>query len=252
MQIESTSSKPWRWKLFFSWFLVLALLSASYLIPSARSFWQQLDEQGFFFLNSWIETSPTWQAFWAIANHPIADWIEDLVFIVFFFFYIKTGKGSEEKIKRVAHLLVLALTLALVIKFINQGFFRYVVYFGRESPSITMEPVTLLSKHIDWIKVKCRSHSSFPSDHATTALLFTGYYCMLSEKSLHRTLAVLYGLFLCLPRLIIGAHWLTDILLGSSVIVVLALGFLFLTPLHSRLEHLFVSLLSLKNKWKRA
>ena len=48
------------------------------------------------------------------------------------------------------------------------------------------------------------------------------------------TLAVPYALFITAPRLVGGAHWASDILLGSLPLAVLGFIWGYLTPLRER------------------
>lgn len=252
MYSRSSQYNPWRWKLFLTTLFIYSLFVGSFFLPYTSDVWKLLDVKSSYLMNSWIATSSFWQSFWAWANHPTADWIEDGVFLCFFLLYIFHGKGSSERIRRTSHLFIVTLVLAMVIGYGNKILFRDILYIPRESPSNVLNSLTILSDYITSIKVKCHSHSSFPSDHATTALIFVGYYCTVCDRKLYRILAVLYGLFLCLPRLVIGAHWMSDLLLGGVGIATLSLGILFYTPLHSGLERVITFLFSLKNKWKRA
>ncbi len=46
-------------------------------------------------------------------------------------------------------------------------------------------------------------------------------------------LAALFAIFFTLPRLMSGAHWLTDDLVGAVSLGTLILAWLFATPLHA-------------------
>ena len=49
-------------------------------------------------------------------------------------------------------------------------------------------------------------------------------------------LALAYGGgALCIPRLAVGAHWLSDLIVGSCCIVLLSISWAFFTPLGERL-----------------
>ena len=107
-----------------------------------------------------------------------------------------------------------------------------------------------LSSVIEWTKVKDHSRKSFPGDHATTAVLFTCfvYYLMGWRLGL---LATLYAIFFCLPRLIVGAHWLTDILLGSSLIAISVSSLIMGTPIGNGVFRFFEKvILKLRAKFR--
>jgi Kdo2-lipid A phosphotransferase len=80
------------------------------------------------------------------------------------------------------------------------------------------------------MSTKDDSSKSFPGDHGTTALLFAASFSYLAGWRLG-LLASLYAAFLCMPRLITGAHWLSDVIVGSGTITILFLSWAFCTPL---------------------
>ena len=50
------------------------------------------------------------------------------------------------------------------------------------------------------------------------------------------------------PRVMIGAHWLTDIVVGSMTVVLIGLPWWLMTPLSDRMVTLFANYLPGKNK----
>jgi membrane-associated phospholipid phosphatase len=71
-----------------------------------------------------------------------------------------------------------------------------------------------------------------PGDHATTLLLFTVMYTFFAGRKLG-TYAALYAIFRILPRLIVGAHWFSDIVVGSGCLVLFFLSWALCTPFHT-------------------
>jgi membrane-associated phospholipid phosphatase len=190
-----------------------------------------LDKGCFRFLNSLVEKSSFWQNFWAMANHKMADWLEDIIFIGFFYWQIRVSP-KEERIRKTAEILFLIFYSAFIILIANELLFRVILHIKRDSPTLVMDTFTNLSEKITWLKVKFKSPKSFPGDHATTALIFMASFVYLARKHLHILCsAICYGIFLCLPRLIAGAHWLSDILVGSGSIMALFFAWAFYTPL---------------------
>ena len=120
--------------------------------------------------------------------------------------------------------------MGLTICLVNGILFPEFIHIPRKSPTMVDKTAFRLSSVIDWITVKDHSRKSFPGDHATTAVLFTWmiFYLMGWRKGL---LAIFYAVFFCLPRLITGAHWLTDVLIGSGSIATVMSSIAFGTPL---------------------
>ena len=52
---------------------------------------------------------------------------------------------------------------------------------------------------------------------------------------LHWTIALLIVVIFSMPRVMIGAHWFTDIAVGSLSIVLVGMGWVLLTPLSDKI-----------------
>jgi Kdo2-lipid A phosphotransferase len=211
--------------------LLIALLIASLFCPFTQIIWDQIDLFFFRILNEPLRNHPNLQFFWAFANHKWADWLEDLVVLVFFFFYVKLP-SNKTRTRRCAELLFSSLYIAFILFFINRILFRETLTIYRDSPTLILDNCVHLSDQLPWIHIKDSSPKCFPADHATTAILFACTYCTFVERRSLKILAILYAIFLCLPRMVTGAHWLSDIIVGSGSIVLFCLGWAFLTPFH--------------------
>jgi len=224
------STKQWNRPLLILLPLCIALaIFTLFYPPTLQAIWLPIDIAFFKLINRMIETSPFGQAFWALANHQGADILEDFVFAFFLLWLLKITP-KEQRAKKGAQFLAVFLFCLISHLLINELLFRTLISVPRASPTYLLENCTRLSEKISWIKVKDHSMKSFPSDHATTALYFTMTFLMISPPKIAR-LSTLYGIFLCMPRMVVGAHWLTDVLLGSGSIVLLFGSWMFCTPL---------------------
>ncbi len=215
-------------KRFLILHLVAALLLISWLFVPTRMLWNQLDLVGFQFLNSFVQTSPFWQKFWALANYKSSEWIMDGVRLIFFATFFLLAKPNDRPV-RVAKVLTIILFLVFWVMAIKP-FIHKIIDFERLSPTACDETAFRLSKVIDWIYVKDHSAASFPSDHGVTACIFTG--------SMFALFGWRYGLFAiitegyyCMPRLVTGAHWPSDILVGSATVAIILCAWFYATPL---------------------
>lgn len=207
----------------FGFFFIVYL---SWLSPVTRPFWDVIDTKSYLFFNSWIQHSSFLRNFWAMMNHGLTDWLFDVVmlaFVLMFIFQEKTGK-SLRSIK----ILLCVIFCAFVILSINRYLISELFHVRRLSPSLVVDGGMRLSHEVHWLKIKETHHACFPGDHGTTALLFSLviFYLMGNRMGL---LALLVAIFFCLPRLIVGAHWLTDIAIGSFSIALLSLSLFFHT-----------------------
>jgi len=210
--------------------LLVATLVAILFYDVHHGPFSPIDKGCFRFLNNWVAESPLWQNFWAMANHKMADWVEDAVFI-FFFYWIVRKTPLAEKPRKMAEVAFFILYASFIILVANELVFRVLFHIRRDSPTLIVDDFVNLSEKITWLKVKFKSPKSFPGDHATTALIFMASFAYLARKQKVILFAALsYGVFLCLPRLIAGAHWLSDILVGSGSIVSIFFGWAFCTP----------------------
>lgn len=220
----------WNFKpLIAAHFLVAFLVFTLFYQRTYTILWQSIDEGFFKLLKAMIHDSPFWQNFWAMANHRVADFVEDFFFLVFFLWLLKTTP-KKERLRKAAEFLFVALLTAAVIIFINNLLFKQFLHIERYSPSYILDYFPRLSEQVSWLKVKDKSKLSFPSDHGTTALLFVADFLFLSRNKLLTFCVCFYGTFLCCPRMIAGAHWITDILFGSAALVLLVFSWAFCTP----------------------
>lgn len=211
--------------------LIMSLIFFSWLFPPTRFLWDVLDKKIFDLLNLCIQKKVFWQNFWAFSGHRSMDWIHDGIMALFFLINIRKAPKVLKK-RKIAELIFSAFLIAFSISLINGFIFPEYLHISRQSPTMVDKEAFRLSSVVDWIKIKDHSGKSFPGDHATTAALFTCliFYTMGWKKGL---IAFAYAIFFCLPRLIAGAHWLTDVIIGSVSIAILMSSLAFGLPIGS-------------------
>ena len=92
---------------------------------------------------------------------------------------------------------------------------------------------------------KDHSYTSFPADHATVFALVGMFLFHFIWKSRRWILVALFILFI-LPRMVAGAHWLTDIAIGAGTIIMAAMSIAMHTPLMQRTMPIFLWIARLK------
>ena len=220
-----------KWKSLFLVHLAIFFLLGSFLWPATFAWWQTLDISIFKVLNHTLEDHPWAQVFWTLVNHRKADLVEDAVFLLFFILAIRAAP-KEKRIRRTAEFIFCILIAGSIIYSVNRTFLREHALLPRESPSLVVTPCVRVSKEVPWLIVKDETVTSFPGDHATTLLLFTVMYTFFAGRKLG-TYAALYAIFRILPRLIVGAHWFSDIVVGSGCLVLFFLSWALCTPFHT-------------------
>jgi membrane-associated phospholipid phosphatase len=231
-------------KKFALCFLFIGLLLGSFFWPT----WETLDVAVFKFLNGMMEGNRPLQMFWAFLNHKKADLVEDAVFLTFFIIAI-TSAPRDERLRRSAQFIFCILVAGSIIYFVNRIFLREHILIPRMSPSLVVTPCVRVSQELPWLLVKDETLASFPGDHATTLILFATFYTFFAGWRLGKY-ACLYATFRMLPRLVLGAHWLSDIIVGSGSLVLFFVALMLCTPFHqwiiSGIER---GLLIFKNRW---
>lgn len=220
-----------KWKPLLLCHVAIAVLLGSFLWPPARTIWGSLDTAVFKSLNHTLEGHPWVQLFWAFVNHRKADLVEDAVFLLFFILAIKAAP-KEKRLRRAAEFIFCIALAGSLIYYVNRTLLREHVLIPRESPSLVVTPCVRLSKEVPWLLVKDETAASFPGDHATTLILFSVLYTYFAGRKLG-AYACLYAIFRTLPRLIVGAHWFSDIVVGSGCLALFFLSWALCTPFHT-------------------
>lgn len=239
----------WNFKVLLLCHFIIALLVSSFLWPATRTYWDALDRSFFHWLNSSLADRPNWQLFWAYGNLRLADWIEDIVILSFFYVYIRSAT-KQMRLQRVSQFLFSLFLGAFIILFVNEILFRGQLRIPRHSPTLVVDHCIRLSQEIPWLHIKDSAAKSFPGDHATTAIYFGTIFTFFAgwRRGLP---ACLYAAYLCLPRMVAGAHWLSDVLVGSCSIVLFFLSWTLCSPFQTWVTTKIEKSLQLP-KWRRS
>jgi Kdo2-lipid A phosphotransferase len=210
--------------------IAVALVASLFLLPS-DSAWNIIDRACFSLLNSSIIGHPIQQAFWAVSNIKITDIFGASFLLGAFLMYIFEAQGQERR-KRVAQLLYTLLWFEISILFCKQCYTPICEHLGisRHSPTVMMDKAFMLSEVVPWEKIKDSSYFCFPADHACIVFQWCAFIWFFAGWK--RGLFVyLFSIIFLLPRLISGAHWLSDLLVGSASIIIIALAWALFSPL---------------------
>ncbi|WP_242671965.1 phosphatase PAP2 family protein [Stutzerimonas kirkiae] len=228
----------WRAKPLLFCHLAAIVLMASWLWGPSRAGWDQLDAAVFQWLNGSLGHSNLWDGGWALASTRLSDILVGAVMLVLL---IHHGAVFESIQVRAALFTFLALLLVLLV--IRVLFDRMAGPLGWQhvSPSLAFEGAYQLSDHFPALErvleIKDRSRRSFPGDHASVLLLW-GLFMAMFARGRWRVLVLGLAALFMLPRLVAGAHWLSDDLVGGLAIALLALGWGYCTPLGAQIARL--------------
>ncbi len=222
-----------QWRPFLLVNFFAAILVASWFFEPTASLWKAFDEWAFHALNDGLKGRPLTQIFWALANVKITDLFGALFIIIFSLLYV-FDEGKKHASQRLAQIIYYLIWFELGILCLKEVLFHALVAcnFLRDSPTLQITDTILLSKAVPWLKIKDSSRWCFPSDHAFIIFQWAGFICFYCGWRLG-ALAFISSTFFILPRLIGGAHWLSDVLVGSLPIALIFVSLACFTPIYS-------------------
>jgi membrane-associated phospholipid phosphatase len=231
--------------LIFIHSLALGLI-CTWFLPITHSFWVYIDTKAFYFFNSLVSKFSWVQIFWAFSNTSKNDWVFDIIMFVFFLSYILGNKRQEVKERSVK--MFISILFMLFICGLNRLIFHRFFLIERLSPSLVLE-TTRLSQLVPWLHVKESASTCYPGDHGITAFSFILIATFNMKWSKTLIAAALATPCLILPRLVAGAHWLSDVILGSFLVCIIPATWLFYTPIYGWITHQFIKMIERKKAY---
>lgn len=237
--VREARPRSWRWTDLCVSLAMAGGLAASWLWPPGRALWNQIDETMFRLANNALSFE-WWQSGWAVLNHR---WCDLAGIGLFGALVLYAGMSGGRSLRRSAISFAL---LALAVMTLS-GATHVLLTKGkpelqRPSPTLVHADALRLGELVPSIEAKDSSPWSFPSDHGfivLTVVLYLGYRGPDLAVKLGTVLALAYTI----PRLVAGAHWFSDLAVGSVVLALVATSVLMATPLHDwfvdRVDRLF-------------
>jgi len=203
------------------------LLFGSFFLPGTAPLWQVLDVHVAFALNSLVTDSHAQQLLWAFGNLRLFDYIAAVVMLLLVVHYVlrDTRHAPAERAARAG---LVCLSLLLLIGIVRDLILAH-LDLQRTSPSLVLEPFTRLDQVIN-PGAKSSSDESFPGDHGTVVAIYV-YLMWACAGRRYGVAALAIAMLVCLPRLVAGAHWLTDNIVGGGGIALLAVPWITFTSL---------------------
>ncbi|WP_407438188.1 phosphatase PAP2 family protein [Lelliottia sp.] len=206
--------------LFLSWYL-----------PANHGFWFPLDSGIFHFFNQLLAKSQAFLWLVAITNNRAFDGFSLLAMgCLMLSFWRKEDTAGQRRIIAIGLVMLL---IAVVVNQLAQG----LMPVKRSSPSLYFPNINRVSELLH-ISTKDASKDSFPGDHGMMLLIFSAFMLRYFGKKAFGVALIIVVVFV-FPRVMIGAHWLTDIVVGSLSAVLIGLPWCLMTPLSDRLIALF-------------
>ena len=200
--------------LFFTWFHA-----------DVNSFWPVVDKNVFFTFNQLLGENEAFRYLVAFTNLRFFDVFGFLaMFMVFLFHFVKMDKAHRR------WMICMGVTMLLTAVIAKQ--FNMTFDFDRPSPTLHFsalgENVLYVSKLTDW-PAKDWSKSCFPGDHGMCLIIFCVYmlrYFGVKSFLIGLVITVLFSM----PRIMSGAHWVSDIAVGAVTVNLIVLSWMLLTP----------------------
>ena len=225
----------WRPKALVLSHVVALLLIATWLTPATRQLWDRFDLALFRLLNDSLALGHAWQMFWAVANYRAVDLLPAVLVLGLFIVSI-WGRPRDVQNQRWAVLAVLGGVLVIVPPLMGLAV-QHGLQYMRHSPTLVLDDVLRLSQLVPSIDTKDTSPRCFPGDHAFVLLAVMSFFWYVGRRRDALIASLLTALFV-LPRLVGGAHWATDTLIGGGSASLLVGSWTFATPLGHRLATL--------------
>ncbi|HEI9849178.1 TPA: phosphatase PAP2 family protein [Serratia marcescens] len=196
--------------LFLSWFL-----------PANHGGWFTLDSAIFFFFNRHLATDPAFLHLVAITNNRAFDVISLLAMgLLYLYFYLKQDAAGRRR------LVITGVVMLLTAVVLNQ--LGHLLPVKHPSPTLTFDNIYRVSE-LTGIPTKDASSDSFPGDHGMMLIIFSCFMLRYFGRGAF-AVALLITLLFSLPRVMIGAHWFTDIAVGSLSVVLVGASWVLMTP----------------------
>ncbi|MEL7628674.1 MULTISPECIES: phosphatase PAP2 family protein [Pectobacterium] len=196
--------------LFLSWYLL-----------ENHGFWFTLDSHIFFYFNQLLVDSPTFLHLVAITNNRAFDGCALIAMgLLYLSFYLKATPAERRR------LLIIGFVMLLTAVTLNQA--GHLLPVQHASPTLYFNDINRVSD-LTGIPTKDASSDSFPGDHGMMLMIFAAFMLRYFTRTAFAIALVIMVIF-SLPRIMIGAHWFTDIAVGSLSVVLVGLSWWLLTP----------------------
>ncbi|WNK19342.1 phosphatase PAP2 family protein [Halomonas piscis] len=205
--------------------LGVALL-LSWVTPSF-TVWAYLDDAVFWFFNHTISVdNPRWNVLLAALNNRKFDMV-----IMFAMLAIMVSASYRDRQGGYRRWFGIGVTMLITAGLMNE-LVRNLITYSHPSPTKVFDDANLLSQLVHFA-TKDQAGNSFPGDHGIMAMIFAAFMLTFGDRAT-RIASLLLVACAVVPRVMAGAHWLSDVLVGSLSIVLLLLPWVLCTPIARR------------------
>jgi membrane-associated phospholipid phosphatase len=177
-------------------------------------------------MNNSLAEGELWQQFWAVTNNRAFD-LAAASSMLLLFAHRALLRDREQLLRYIAIGILMIVSVVLMLQFGKW------IPIERPCGTIVYPEALRLSELVPHIDTKDMSDDSFPGDHGLVLLLYAGFILYNLPRS-YGLLALLLMVIFTIPRLMSGAHWLSDELVGAVGLGLSSLSWILATPLHDR------------------
>ncbi len=200
------------------------ILLASWLLEPTRSLWMELDNQAFWAMNNSLAEGRAWQWLWAVTNNRLFDLVPAGCMLLLF-----VHRGIIKDRKNLSRYIAIGILLFITILIASQV--GKALPIERQSATFEFPEALRISQLVPELSPKDTSGDTFPGDHGLILLLYAGFISFFMPRA-YGVIAAGMMIVFTLPRLMGGAHWLTDEIVGALSIGVIFLSWILATPIH--------------------
>lgn len=200
-------------RFFVASHLLFFLALFAWFNPITHALCVSADQALFYLFNGSLLNYPAWQTFWGMLNHRRETSYNLILAVCFNLWAIFAIKNPIQRKSCIKYFIYFWICFELVFC-LQQYFFHGFLHLTRASPSLVLRPSIRLSEVLSNPHIKDVSKDCFPSGHAFALLYWALFSLYLSPKRIG-ILGFVFALFLCLPRLFSGAHWMSDVLFSG-------------------------------------
>ncbi|WP_148052569.1 phosphatase PAP2 family protein [Atlantibacter hermannii] len=207
--------------LFFSWLLL-----------PGHGFWFPVDAGVFRFFNNLLTENRAFLWLVAITNNRAFDGCSLVAMgLLMLSYWVKETPYGRRQI------IIMGVVMLLTAVVLNQ--LGQMIPVQRHSPTLFFTDINRVSDLLN-VPTKDASKDSFPGDHGMMLMIFCGFMLRYFGVRAFAISLIIFVVF-SLPRMMIGAHWFTDIFVGSLSVILVGLPWVLMTPLSDiiimRLNH---------------
>jgi len=196
--------------LFFSWYL-----------PENHGLWFSIDKTIFYWFNDRIVTNKLLLWFVAITNFRAFDGVALLAMGALYLSFWRNASPQDRR-----RLFAIGITMLVTAVGLNQ--LGRLIPVSHASPTRFFPNVNHVAQ-LTGIPTKDASSDSFPGDHGMMLMIFSCF--MLRYFNIRAFISAIFVvLIFATPRVMIGAHWFTDIVVGSLSVVLVGMSWWLMTP----------------------